>query len=247
LAAAGVGALGAKAAAVPSTDPFPDPELARQGPKMVVKGKKAVASSQHPIVTQTMLEVLRSGGNAVDAIVAGAITQATVQLDMTNHTGTVSLLYWEAKTGKSYQLNSMGTLAPNLPPCRPYPPGLGGVAAGPPMACIPGFVPRVGEAHRRFGAKPWPWCPIMMSKPPRMAKKHGEESSPSSTMFWPPFSLLIAVTFSTPTPHYTQNPRIGYRSASDTWSLVNPVRKVEFELLQLKARLDHYARCVCRH
>jgi hypothetical protein len=30
--------------------------------------------------------------------------------------------------------------------------------------------------------------------------KHGEESSPSSTTLWPPFSLLIAVTFSTPTP-----------------------------------------------
>jgi len=34
-------------------------------------------------------------------------------------------------------------------------------------------------------------------------------------------------------PHYTQNPPIGYRSVSDTWSLVNPVRKVEFELLLL--------------
>src|SRR5208337_2539623 len=29
--------------------------------------------------------------------------------------------------------------------------------------------------------------------------------------------------------NYTQNPPIGYRSVSDTWSLVNPVRKVEFD------------------
>jgi hypothetical protein len=35
-------------------------------------------------------------------------------------------------------------------------------------------------------------------------------------------------------PDYTQNPPIGYRSVSDTWSLANPVRKVEFELLQLR-------------
>jgi hypothetical protein len=34
---------------------------------------------------------------------------------------------------------------------------------------------------------------------------------------------------------YTQNPPIGYRSVSDTWSLANPVRKVEFELLQITA------------
>ena len=32
--------------------------------------------------------------------------------------------------------------------------------------------------------------------------------------------------------HYTQNPLIGCRSVSDTWNLVNPVRKIEFELLQ---------------
>src|SRR5690348_4032688 len=73
--------------------------LPHQGPKPVVRGMKAVAASQHPIVTETMLAMLKNGGNAVDAALAGAITQATVQLDMTNHTGTVSFLYWEAKTG----------------------------------------------------------------------------------------------------------------------------------------------------
>jgi gamma-glutamyltranspeptidase / glutathione hydrolase len=51
--------------------------LARcQGPKEVVHGKRAVASSQNPIVTQTMLDVLEAGGNAADALVAGCITQA---------------------------------------------------------------------------------------------------------------------------------------------------------------------------
>src|SRR5579863_4726338 len=69
--------------------------LTHQGSKIVVRDKKAVASSQHPIVTNTMLEILRSGGNAADAAVGGAITQTTVQLDVTNHTGTVAFLYWE--------------------------------------------------------------------------------------------------------------------------------------------------------
>ncbi len=129
--------------------------LTRQGPKEVVRGKKAVASSQSPIVTQTMLDVLKSGGNAIDAIVAGCITQATVQPEMTNHTGTVSVLYWEARSGKVYHLNSMGTLHPNLPPFRLYPPDVGGVAAGSPMACIPGFMPGMQAIHSRFGSKPW--------------------------------------------------------------------------------------------
>jgi gamma-glutamyltranspeptidase / glutathione hydrolase len=132
-----------------------DPPLSHQGPKEVIRGKRAVASSQSPIVTQTMLDVMKAGGNAVDACIAGCITQATVQPEMTNLTGTVSFLYWEAKTGKTYYLNSMGTLPPNLPAFYTYPPGLGGVAAGPPKACIPGFIPGMKAMHERFASKPW--------------------------------------------------------------------------------------------
>jgi gamma-glutamyltranspeptidase/glutathione hydrolase len=49
----------------------------------------------------------------------------------------------------------MGTLVARLPPFRTYPIGLGGVAAGAPMACIPGFMPGVAAIHARFGSKPW--------------------------------------------------------------------------------------------
>lgn len=152
LAATGLGASVAEAARATPKSQF---DLGRQGPKEVVRGKRAVASSQHPIVTQTMLDVLKAGGNAMDAVIAGSITQATVQIDMTNHTGTVSCLYWDAKSGATHYLNSMGTLHPDLPPMRTYPAGLGGVAAGPPMACIPGFMPGMQAMHSRFGSRPW--------------------------------------------------------------------------------------------
>ncbi len=151
LAATGLGSSSASAAAkARKADPM-DP-LPRQGPKEIVQGKKAVASSQSPIVTQTMLDALKSGGNAMDAVIAGAITQATVQLDMTNHTGTVSVLYWDAKGGKAYHLNSMGTLHPDLAPLRTWPPDGHTVR---PMACIPGFMPGMKAMHARFGSKPW--------------------------------------------------------------------------------------------
>ena len=117
--------------------------LPRVGPKKVVKGKNAVASSDNPIVTETMLNVMKDGGNAVDAAIAGCLTQATVAPHMTNHTGTVMFLYWEAKTGKSYALDSSGTIVPGMAPFRPVPPGLGVLNSGPvaPMGCIPGFMP----------------------------------------------------------------------------------------------------------
>jgi gamma-glutamyltranspeptidase / glutathione hydrolase len=152
LAAAGLaGVANAKA----STDGFvPCDKLERQGRKEVVHGKHAVASSQNPIVTQTMLDVLKSGGNAADAVVAGSITQAVVQLDHTNHTGSVSFLYWDAKTAKTYYLNSQGVLVADLPPFHTY---FRSTPTGrrPPIACIPGFMPGMAAIHERFGSKPW--------------------------------------------------------------------------------------------
>lgn len=127
------------------------------GPKEVVRGKQTVAASQHPIVTETMIQVMKDGGNAVDAAIAGCLVQATVQQDMTNHTGTVTFLYWEASTGRTYQLNSMGTIVPDLAPFRPIPAGTG-LYARPehvPYAVIPGFMPGMKALFERFATKPW--------------------------------------------------------------------------------------------
>src|SRR5581483_7508764 len=133
--------------------------LPKLGPKSVVKDKSAVCSSSHPLVTQTMLDTLRAGGNAVDAATAGALMSATVEPHMSNHGGSVIMLYWDAKTGKAYQLQSTGTLPSGLPPFRPLPSGLGGFSSPPGRpsmaACIPGFIPGLGAAHARFGSKKW--------------------------------------------------------------------------------------------
>jgi gamma-glutamyltranspeptidase/glutathione hydrolase len=128
----------------------------RVGPKEPATGASAVCSSQHPIVTATMLATMRDGGNAVDAAIAGCLVQATVQQDMTNHTGTVSFLYWDEATARTYELNSAGTVVPDMAPIRPVPPGFGLYAqGGGPFAVIPGFMPGLKAMHERFGSKPW--------------------------------------------------------------------------------------------
>jgi gamma-glutamyltranspeptidase/glutathione hydrolase len=109
-------------------------------------------------VTDTMLAVMKDGGNAVDAAIAACIVQATVQQDMTNHTGTVSFLFWEASTARSYYLNGTGTIVPDLPPFHRVPGGHGLYApAGTsgPVAVIPGFMPSLKAMHERFGTKSW--------------------------------------------------------------------------------------------
>jgi gamma-glutamyltranspeptidase/glutathione hydrolase len=128
------------------------------GPKKPVAGTQAVCASQHPIVTDTMLAVMKDGGNAVDAAIAGCLVQATVQQDMTNHTGTVSFLFWEASSEQSYYLNGTGTIVPDLPPFHRVPGGHGLYApAGTsgPIAVIPGFMPSLKAMHERFGTKSW--------------------------------------------------------------------------------------------
>src|SRR6202034_2461373 len=73
----------------------------------------------------------------------------------TNLTGSVSFLYWEAKSAKTYYLNSQGTLVPDLPPFRTFPQGPPPIGRESAMACIPGGVPGLGAIHARFGSKPW--------------------------------------------------------------------------------------------
>jgi len=129
----------------------------RVGAKQPATGQQAVCASQHPIVSDTMLGVMRDGGTAVDAAIAGCLVQATVQHDMTNHTGTVTFLMWEAASGKVHELNSMGTIVPEMAPFNRVPAGTGYYASGgrAPFAVIPGFMPGMKALYERFATKPW--------------------------------------------------------------------------------------------
>jgi gamma-glutamyltranspeptidase/glutathione hydrolase len=125
------------------------------GPKTPVTGLKAAVTTDNAIVTETMLNVLKNGGNAADAGIAGAMVQAAVEPFMTNHAGLVTFLYYEAKTGKLHQLDSLGGHPSGLAPFRPVPPGMGGYSQTPPSALIPGFMPGLKAIHEKFATKSW--------------------------------------------------------------------------------------------
>src|SRR5262249_15013074 len=129
----------------------------RVGPKEPVTAGTAVCASQHPLVTDAVLDVMKAGGNAVDAAIAGCLLHATVQQEMTNHAGTVAFLYWEESTGRTYDLNSWGTIVPGRKPFRPIPEGKGAyaTAGNAPFALIPGFMPGMKALHKRFASRPW--------------------------------------------------------------------------------------------
>jgi len=126
-------------------------------PNEVARGHRAVASTDNAIVTETALRTIRNGGNAADAAVAACLVQSIVDQHMTNHTGLITCLYWDAATRKAYQLESVGYLPGRLPVFRPVPPvgGLAPPGMTPPAACIPGQIPGLAALNERFGSKPW--------------------------------------------------------------------------------------------
>jgi gamma-glutamyltranspeptidase/glutathione hydrolase len=131
------------------------PQVGKVGPKPEVQAENAVCASQHPLVTDAMLTVMRDGGTAFDAAIAGCLVSATVQHDMTNHGGAVTMICWDARTEQTYELASMGTVVSGLPPFRPVPMGPGDDPGLSPCALIPGFMPGLKAIHERFGTVPW--------------------------------------------------------------------------------------------
>lgn len=129
--------------------------IVNPGPKKVAEGFTAACSSDSPIVTETILKTLKRGGNAIDAAIAGSLVQATVETHLTNHTGTVTCLYYEAATGNIHQLDSLGSFPAGLAPFKPVPRQLNYYGDPSPSACIPGFMPGMKTMHERFGSQPW--------------------------------------------------------------------------------------------
>lgn len=132
--------------------------IVEMGPKPQASGRSAVCSTGNRIVTETITDVLKSGGSAVDAGIAASLVQAVVEPHLTNHGGTVSFLYWDAKSRSYYQLNAIGAFIPGKPLFRPVPEGTGGYCpAGWPAtaACIPGFMPGLKAIHQRFASRDW--------------------------------------------------------------------------------------------
>ncbi len=130
--------------------------LPEQGPKSLATGTKAMVSTSHPLVTEAALNVLRAGGNAVDAMLTAMPLQHVVEPQMSTIAGGFAMLYWEAETGKAYLLNAeldhpAGSTMP-----RGYPEGERGVAetSGQRIA-VPGTVAGMKAAAERFGTRSW--------------------------------------------------------------------------------------------
>jgi gamma-glutamyltranspeptidase/glutathione hydrolase len=81
--------------------------------KQLVRGTDYAAASMAPLPTLTAEHILKSGGNAFDAIVGGQAVLGLVQPSLNGLGSDATLLIYSAKDNKVYSLNAEGT-APKL-------------------------------------------------------------------------------------------------------------------------------------
>lgn len=79
----------------------------------IIYGKKGMVATSHPLAAQAGLDVLKKGGNAVDAAVAAAACLTVVEPTSNGIGGDAFALVWSG--GKLYGLNASGFLPASVP------------------------------------------------------------------------------------------------------------------------------------
>lgn len=126
-------------------------------PPPAVMGQRAMVVSEHPLSSAVGAEILRRGGNAIDAAVAVGFAQAVVNPRAGNIGGGGFLVYRTAD-GQAFALDYRET-APAAATRNMYLDSAGNLTdrsvIGALAVGVPGAVAGLWEMHRRFGRMPW--------------------------------------------------------------------------------------------
>lgn len=74
----------------------------------VFLAKNGAVATEHPIASMAAIDILRAGGNAVDAAVTASFCLTVTQPHLSGLGGDFFALYYDAKSGKVHCLNSSG-------------------------------------------------------------------------------------------------------------------------------------------
>ncbi len=117
-----------------------------------VSGATAAVVADHPLAAAAGADVLRRGGNAMDAAITMAGVLAVVRPHMNGIGGDAFLLYRDARSGRVYALNGSGRAGRLAQPQVFRERGLNAVPdTGVLSVTIPGAVRAWSDALRRFG------------------------------------------------------------------------------------------------
>ncbi|MFN7961045.1 MAG: gamma-glutamyltransferase [Thermoanaerobaculia bacterium] len=120
-----------------------------------VVARHGMAATSQPLATQVALDVLKAGGNAVDAAIAANAVLGLVEPTGNGVGGDLFALVWDPKTARLYGLNGSGRSPRSLTLEELKRRGLSRMPSfGPLPVTVPGAVDGWFELHDRFGKLP---------------------------------------------------------------------------------------------
>ena len=139
-----------------------------------VIAQHGMACTSQPLATQVALDILKSGGNAIDAAIAANAVLGLMEPTGNGIGGDIFAIVWDAKTRKLYGLNGSGRSPYELKLQYFKENGYKKIPAlGPLSVSVPGCVDGWFELNKKFGKKP-------MSEILAPAVKYAREGFPVS-------------------------------------------------------------------
>lgn len=118
-------------------------------------GQKWAVATGHPEATRVGLEVLRNGGNVIDAAVAASLTLGVAEPYGSGLGGKLVLLYHDAATGKVSCIEALCPSATATDPDEFASLSSKERKYGYRSICVPGLPAGIFAAHQKWGSKPW--------------------------------------------------------------------------------------------
>ncbi|MBU2607233.1 MAG: gamma-glutamyltransferase family protein [Alphaproteobacteria bacterium] len=130
------------------------------GVRSAVVAPHAAAATAHPLATQTALDVMKAGGNAMDAAIAANAMLGLVEPTANGIGGDLFAIVWDPETQQLYGYNGSGrsamgaTLADMQAKADAYMDGKEIPPFGTAPVTVPGTVDAWYALHDRFGSRP---------------------------------------------------------------------------------------------
>ncbi|WP_346858333.1 gamma-glutamyltransferase [uncultured Draconibacterium sp.] len=119
-----------------------------------VIAQNGMACTSQPLATQAALDILKSGGNAIDAAIAANAVLGLVEPTGNGMGGDLFAIVWDAKSKKLYGLNASGRSPYDLTLDYFKENGYEKIPSlGPLPVSVPGCVDGWFELHKKFGSK----------------------------------------------------------------------------------------------
>ncbi len=131
------------------------PTLYSHQSRSVVVARNGIVATSHPLAAQAGLDILKSGGNAVDAAIATNAMLGVVEPMSCGIGGDLFVIYWDNKSRKLYGLNASGRSPLGLTRDVFREKGMKEIPElGPLSWSVPGCVDGWETLRARFGTRP---------------------------------------------------------------------------------------------